>query len=94
VYHYGRVLEIDSQHEEALRGLAQVADRFADLAEVELEEERFANARRYVAQGLEIAPDHPRLRQLEHETKPVNAVPQRISSGIRSLFDRRGKRDE
>jgi Protein kinase domain len=94
VYHYRRVLEIDSQHEEALRGLAEVAGRFADLAEVELEAQRFANARRYVDQGLEIAPDHPRLRLLEHETKPVNAVPQRISSGIRSLFDRRGKRDE
>jgi serine/threonine-protein kinase PpkA len=94
VYHYRQVLELDPQHEAARRGLAEVADRFADLAGAEVAEQRFTNARYYVDEGLEIAPDHPRLRLLEHETKPVNAVPQRITSGIRSLFNRRGKRDE
>jgi serine/threonine-protein kinase PpkA len=93
-YHYRQVLELDPQHEGASQGIAAVADRFADLAEAEVAEQRFPNARFYVDQGLEIAPDHPRLRFLEHEVKPLNAVPQRITSGIRSLFNRREKRDE
>jgi hypothetical protein len=94
LYHYRRVLELVPQHQEAQRGVAEVADRFADLAEAEVAEQQFAEARYYVDQGLQIAPDHPRLRLLEQQTKPVNAVPQRISSGIRSLFNRRDQRDE
>ena len=85
--HYREVLALRPGHEEAVQGIAAIADRYAELAAWKIDEYEYADAKVYVRKGLDIRPDHPRLLALQERTNAVKDVPNRIIKGIKSVFD-------
>lgn len=89
-FYYQEVLKLAPGHEEGRRGLTDVADRYADLAQQELAEFDYLTSRHYVKLGLEVQPDNARLIALRDETDVLKSAPKRILGGIRSILDRNG----
>jgi hypothetical protein len=85
-YYYSRLLDIEPGNEEAQRGMLEIANRFALLAERELAKHHYEEARSYVAMGLHIDPGNASLLAL----KPVADDPPRgIIARIADLFPSR-----
>lgn len=64
-------------------GFKQIADHFAVLAEREIARNNVAQARRYIAIGLQLDPGNASLSQLESLAKPA---PHGFLETILSLF--------
>jgi tetratricopeptide (TPR) repeat protein len=86
-HYYQKVLKLSPGHKTARRGITRVADRYADLAEKEIEQYRYAKAKEYVNLGLGVQPKHPRLVGLKTRTNAVEDVPRRFFGKIKSIFD-------
>lgn len=70
-YYFSRLLQLDPQNTKAQAGMKKIATQFALLAERKIAEDRFEDARRYIAVGLQIAPQHESLLALNDlTTKP------------------------
>ncbi len=69
-YYFSRLLQIDPNNVEARKGLAQVAERFAFLAERELANDNAAQAQNYIAIGLQVDPGNPALQALQGLARP------------------------
>ena len=85
-HYYEEALKLDPENRQAQQGLAEIADRYADLAEQEINEHKFGNARFYVTKGLEVQADNGRLLALRRETRPLNSVPEKIVDGFKRVF--------
>ena len=85
--YYHEVIRLDSAHEEALQGLAEIANRHADLAEEAIKRFQYVKAAHYVNEGLRVQPDNPRLVALQERTNGLKDVPNRLIKGIRSAFN-------
>jgi serine/threonine-protein kinase PpkA len=85
--HYQEVLARRPDHEEALNGIALIADRYADLAQGSIDGYEYSDAKVYVQKGLKVQPEHARLLALQERTNAVKDVPDRILKGIKSAFD-------
>ena len=85
--YYQEVIRLDSTHEEALQGLAEIANRHADLAEEAIKRFQYVKAEHYVTEGLRVQPDNPRLVALQERTNALKDVPDRLIKGIRSAFN-------
>ena len=84
--HYFREVEkIDPGNNEARRGRQKIADRYADLAEKEMNGFDYDNARRYIKTGLEIDPNNKNLLALKVEVN--KRLDQRVLRSIKNLFD-------
>ena len=59
--YYQEVIRLKPAHEEALQGLAEIANRHADLAEEAIQRFQYVKAEHYVNEGLRVQPDNPRL---------------------------------
>lgn len=71
--YYSQVLAQAPDNPEAVRGLERIADRYADLAQIQIDRGRTLRARRYLSQGLEIDPQHERLIRLTNRlNRPVS----------------------
>lgn len=85
LYYFRQVEQLDSNNAEARRGREKIADRYADLAEKEMNSFDYDNARRYIATGLEIDPRNKHL--LELKTEVNKRLDQRVLRSIKNLFD-------
>lgn len=86
--YYQQVLRMDDKNSAATRGIARIADRYAELAEEAYRNMRINNAKEYVRQGLSIAPQHRQLRQLQRDlsrSKP-GIFFKSIEKSIRPVF--------
>jgi len=73
-FYFDAVLKRDPDNPTAISGLERVADRYADLAQMQIDKGRTLKARRYLSQGLEIRPRHERLIRLTNRlNRPVAA---------------------
>ncbi len=82
-YYYSRMLDIEPGSTEARRGILEIANRFALLAERELASHRYREAQSYVGMGLRIDPGNASLLAL----KPLAENPPRgILARIADLF--------
>jgi serine/threonine protein kinase len=85
LYYFRQVEKLDPGNKEARRGREKIADRYALLAEKEMNGFDYENARRYIATGLDIDPDNKKL--LELKTEVNKRLDQRVLRSIKNLFD-------
>ncbi len=82
-YYYSRLRDIEPGSEEGRRGILEIANRFALLAERELASQRYHEARSYVGMGLHIDPANASLLAL----KPLADHPPRgLLARLADLF--------
>ncbi|MCW8908422.1 MAG: protein kinase [Sedimenticola sp.] len=73
-HYFNAILQQDPGNRAARRGLDRVADRYADLAQSQLQRGRRMKARRLAAQGLEVRPQNERLiRIMNRLNAPIPA---------------------
>lgn len=65
-YYYRKILEDDPNHPDALRGVAEIAEIYADLVEWAVGKGSYRKAREYVNTGLAVNPDNERLLEYEN----------------------------
>jgi hypothetical protein len=87
VHHFRQVLILDPENDDALDGLHDVAERFADKAEADLEARAFSSAKVHVDRGLNAEPGNERLLALQDDTKELRSLPEKLVRGVRSIFD-------
>ena len=63
-YYFSRMLQLDPANRDARAGMLAVAARFAMLAEQAIADDRFEQARSYVALGLQIDPANRTLQEM------------------------------
>jgi serine/threonine protein kinase len=66
-HYYNEVLRYDPQNPEALKGLREIADRYAHMADEQMKLFQYEKAQQYIEKGLMIIPDHPQLLALEKD---------------------------
>jgi serine/threonine protein kinase len=85
LYYYREVEKLDPGNKEARRGREKIADRYALLAEKEMNGFDYDNARRYITTGLDVDPDNRKLLALKAEVN--KRLDQRILRSIKNFFD-------
>jgi serine/threonine protein kinase len=85
LHFYREVEKLDPGNKEARRGKEKIADRYAALAEKEMNGFDYDNARRYISTGLDVDPDNKRLLELQIEVN--KRFDQRVLRSIKNLFD-------
>lgn len=65
-YYYRKILEDDPDNPDALRGVAEIAEIYADLVEWAVNKGAYRKAREYVNTGLEVNPANKRLLEFEN----------------------------
>ena len=83
-YYYQQVLALDPDNREARAGYTKIADRYALLAQNEMDEFQYGNAGHYIRKGLEIKPGHPRLLSLQRESR--RSLPGKVFKSIGNNF--------
>ena len=86
-FYFKEVLKRDPRHEEALQGMTEIAERYADLVEKELDQFDYSEAKKYLRRGLSVQPDNGRLLKLSEQTDILKDGPKRLVGKIKSLFD-------
>jgi hypothetical protein len=86
-YHYQQVLQRDPDNAAGLQGLTDIAERYADLAEKELDQFHYPTARRYLQRGLTVQPGNQRLLALSEQTDALKDSPKRLIGKLKSLFE-------
>lgn len=88
-FYYNAVLQQDPDNPAANAGLAKVAERYADLAQSQIDQQRTLGARRYLTQGLEVQPRHERLiRMLNRLNRPVAPSTESVFDRLNPALDR------
>jgi len=85
LYYYRQVEKLDPGNKEARRGREKIAERYAQLAEKEMNSFDYDNARRYIATGLDVDPQNPHL--LELKTEVNKRLDQRVLRSLKNLFN-------
>jgi serine/threonine protein kinase len=85
LYYFRQVEKLDPGNKEARRGRRKIADRYAQLAEKEMNSFDYDNARRYIATGLDVDPKNSRL--LELKTEVNKRLDQRVLRSIKNFFN-------
>lgn len=85
LYFFREVEKLDPRNTEARRGREKIADRYAVLAEKEMNSFDYDNARRYITTGLDVDPDNKHL--LELKTEVNKRLDQRVLRSIKNLFN-------
>ncbi len=84
-YYYRRVLEEGPDDTDALTGMKQIADRYADLATRAFDQMHYSNARGYIDRGLMVDPGNERLLKLK-DTSGLSHTTTRAFARVKSLF--------
>lgn len=79
-YYYRKILEEDPYNPEALRGVAEIAEIYADLAEWALNKRAYRKASEYVRTGLGVNPANRRLLELEDTLPSADSRNTQLSS--------------
>jgi hypothetical protein len=84
LHYFQLVRGLDPGNAEARRGLENIAGRYADLAEREMERFRYDQARHFIQTGLAVDPQHPRLLALQRDVN--QRLDQRVWNSLRRIF--------
>jgi tRNA A-37 threonylcarbamoyl transferase component Bud32 len=87
LFYFREVLVLDPENDDALDGLHDVAEVYADRAEADLVASNFPSAKFHIDRGLKAEPGNERLRLLEQDTSRLRRLPGKVVSGIKSIFD-------
>ncbi len=85
LYYYRQVEKLDPGNKEARRGREKIANRYAQLAEKEMNSFDYDSARRYIATGLDIDPQNAHLLELKAEAN--KRLDQRVLRSLKNLFN-------
>ncbi len=85
LYFFREVQKIDPGNTEAQRGLRKIADRYATLAEKEMNRFRYDDARRFIDTGLKVDPRHKKLLMLKTEVN--KRLDQRVMRSLKNIFN-------
>ncbi len=85
LHYFREVQKLDPENAEARRGLGKIADRYAVLAEKEMNRFRYEDARRFIDTGLNVDPQHKQLQALRTEIN--KRLDQRVMRSLRNIFD-------
>ncbi len=85
LYYFREVQKVDPGNAEASRGLRKIADRYATLAEKEMNRFRYDDARRFIDTGLNVEPRHKRLLLLKKEVN--KRLDQRVMRSLKNIFN-------
>jgi hypothetical protein len=80
-----QVQKMDPDNAEARRGLRKIGDRYAALAEKEMNRFRYDDARRFIDTGLKVDPRHKRLLNLRTEIN--KRIDQRVMRSLKNIFN-------
>ncbi|MCS3904435.1 serine/threonine protein kinase [Methylohalomonas lacus] len=83
-YYFNKLLEIDPDNAQAQRGISNIADRYAILAEQTLARGETEKTRTYIELGLKIEPDNRTLQSLQSLLKQESEAG--FLDAIRDLF--------
>jgi serine/threonine-protein kinase PpkA len=86
-FYYKKVLALDPGHKEAQQGITRIANRYADLAQWQIDRYNYDKAKLYVHTGLKVQPRNKRLLALRQRTDAVKDISNRAYKGIKSLFE-------
>ncbi len=86
-FYYKKVLALQPKNRQAQQGMVKIADRYALLAEREIDRYDYKKAEHYVNTGLRVKPGHKKLVALRERTSPVSDIPRRFYKSIESVFD-------
>ena len=84
LYYYQKVLALDPENHDAKVGFIKIADRYAYLAQKQMDEFRYTQADHYIRKGLEIDPGNARLLALHRESG--RSLPGKIFKSIGNNF--------
>lgn len=87
LFYFREVLALDPGNDDAQEGLQDIAEIYADRAEGDLVKSNFPSAKFHIDRGLDAEPGNERLRKLRQDTKGLRRIPEKVLSGIRSIFD-------
>ncbi len=85
LYFFREVQKIDPGNAEAQKGLRKIADRYATLAEKEMNRFRYDDARRFIDTGLRVDPRHRKLLMLKSEVN--KRLDQRVMRSLKNIFN-------
>ena len=85
LYFFREVQKLDPENAEARRGLRKIADRYAALAEKEMNRFQYDDARRLIDTGLNVYPRHKKLLTLKTEVN--KRLDQRVMRSLKNIFD-------
>lgn len=86
-HHYKQVLEVQSDHPGAHKGLADIANRYAVLAQAKLDKFEYDDAKTLIDRGLTVKPKHERLLVLKEEAHSPTDAPRRAFRKLKSIFE-------
>ena len=86
--YYQQVLELQPQHKNALEGITNIANAYADLAESKLDKFEYQAAKAYVHKGLTVQPDNTRLLAVQKNTNALRDAPKRVWKKLFSPFSK------
>jgi hypothetical protein len=87
VFYYRQVLTLDPENDDALDGLHEIAEIYADRADQSLAAHEFSSAKAQIDRGIKAEPGNVRLQKLLHETRSLRSLPEKVVRGIKSIFD-------
>jgi serine/threonine-protein kinase PpkA len=87
VFYYRQVLTLDPDNDDALDGLHEIAEIYADRADQSLAAHEFSSAKTQIDRGIKAEPGNARLQKLLHETRSLRSLPEKVVRGIKSIFD-------
>ena len=67
LYYYQQVLLLEADNAAAADGIRRIGDKYGMLADRAIDQFKYELAEEYVARGLEVVPDHPRLLALDQK---------------------------
>lgn len=85
--YYSKVLSLQPNNRQARQGMVEIANRYALLAEREIDRYDYKKAEHYINTGLRVKPGHKKLVALRKRTSPVSDIPRRLYESIESVFD-------
>jgi tRNA A-37 threonylcarbamoyl transferase component Bud32 len=83
--YYRGILQNDPDDAAALAGIAQIADRYADLTQRELDQFHYRKARIFLERGLAVDPHSERLLELK-QRGALSDAPQQVVDRLKALF--------
>jgi serine/threonine protein kinase len=67
LYYYQQVLLLEADNAAAADGIKRIGDKYGQLADRAIDQFKYDLAEEYVARGLEVVPEHPRLLVLDQK---------------------------
>lgn len=89
LYYFRLAESLDPGNPDAQEGLYQVASHYAVLADQQIQERHYVQARQFIDRGLRISPGHPRLRALDRKLQ-LHSVSRNVKRASENVLESLG----